>query len=508
FFAYIKNLEINTRNILIYGATEEGIATKRTLELDHKIHYNVIAFLDDSTNKAKKSIDRTLIRHSSELSAVLQNEEIDELIIATPGLSVEKKNEIVDICLEYDVQILLTPPVREWTNGQLSARQIHNIKIEELLEREPIEINNEVIATQLKHKRVMVTGAAGSIGNEIVRQLAKFAPETIILVDIGETALYETEFGLKEQYPRMDFRYFIADVRNYERLESIFKEYKPHYVYHAAAYKHVPMMETHPFEAVSTNVLGTKNVADLAVKYGVEKFVMISTDKAVNPTNVMGATKRIAEVYVQSLYNHLHSAEKGEEKKSVKFITTRFGNVLGSNGSVIPRFASQIRNGGPVTVTHPDITRYFMTIPEACQLVLEAGSMGSGGEIFVFDMGKMVKITDLANKMIRLSGLIPGIDINVKFSGLRPGEKLYEELLNNEENTMTTYHTQILIAKVRGYDYEKVVANMQELAGLIRSAATQTDIVRMMKKMIPEFISNNSIFESLDRETAADAQNK
>ncbi len=280
-------------------------------------------------------------------------------------------------------------------------------------------------------------------------------------------------------------------------MEQIFRECKPHYVYHAAAYKHVPLMELHPFEAVATNVLGTKNIADLAVQYGVQKFVMISSDKSVNPTNVMGATKRIAEIYVQSLYHH--EVQKTGKDSVTKFITTRFGNVLGSNGSVIPRFASQIRHGGPVTITHPDISRYFMTIPEACQLVLEAGSMGQGGEIFVFNMGKLVKIIDLANKMIRLSGLTPGVDINLKFTGLRPGEKLHEELLTTDENTIPTYHDQILIAKVRGYDYTEVTADMNKLISLVENAKDEMEIVQMMKKMIPEYLSNNSVFESLDR---------
>lgn len=510
FFSYFKNLKVDSKYVVIYGATEEGITTKRTLERDNRIHYKVVAFIDDDTAKTKKAIDGVNIYHSSELNDIIISEKPEELIIATGNLSIEKKNEIVDICLDKNVQVLLTPPVKEWLNGQLSARQIHNVKIEELLEREPIQIHNEIIASQLKNKRVLVTGAAGSIGNEIVKQLAAFDLGSIILVDTAETALYESELVLSERKNRNIFQYFIADVRNYKRMEYIFEECKPHFVYHAAAYKHVPMMELHPYEAVATNVMGTKNIADLALKYGVQKFVMISSDKSVNPTNVMGATKRIAEVYVQSLYNHqLQQFNKenfsGETEKEAKqntltrFITTRFGNVLGSNGSVIPRFTSQINHGGPVTVTHPDISRYFMTIPEACQLVLEAGSMGKGGEIFVFNMGKLVKITDLANKMIRLSGLIPGVDINIKFTGLRPGEKLHEELLTTDENTVPTYHDQILIAKVKEYDYAEVEENINKLIGLIQSVKNENEIVRMMKKMIPEYLSNNSVFESLDQ---------
>jgi FlaA1/EpsC-like NDP-sugar epimerase len=501
FFSYFKNLKIDSKNIIIYGATEEGIATKRILEQDLKTENRIIAFLDEDPAKIKKTVDGVKVFNSSDLTYLLTQEKTDELIIADSTISIDKKNEVVNICLDKNIKVLLTPPVKEWLNGQLSIRQIHGIKIEELLEREPIQIHNEIIEEQLKNKRILVTGAAGSIGSEIVRQLARFNPAVIILVDLGETALYEAELVLKEFANNNIFKYFIADVRNYQRMEYIFRECRPQYVYHAAAYKHVPMMELHPYEAVATNVIGTKNIADLSVKYGIEKFVMISSDKSVNPTNVMGATKRIAEIYVQSLYKHQEGLVNPDAPLT-KFITTRFGNVLGSNGSVIPRFAAQIKQGGPVTITHPEISRYFMTIPEACQLVLEAGSMGKGGEIFVFNMGKMVKIIDLANKMIRLSGLTPGVDIDLVFTGLRPGEKLHEELLTTEENTMPTYHSQILIAKVREYDYEEVNANMNELINLIQNIKDEMDIVRMMKKMIPEYLSNNSVFEQLDKNNA------
>jgi FlaA1/EpsC-like NDP-sugar epimerase len=508
FFSYFKNLKIENKNIVIYGATDEGVMTKRTLEMDQKTHNRIVAFIDDDTAKKKKSIDGTQIFHSTELLYILQNEKVDEFIIATTSLSPEKKNEVVDICLDKGVKVMLTPPVKEWINGQLSLRQVHDIKIEELLGREPIHIHNEIIENQLRGKRILVTGASGSIGNEIVRQLARFSPATIILVDIGETALYESELIYNGQLSDTVFRYFIADIRNYTRMQAIFQECKPHYVYHAAAYKHVPLMELHPYEAVATNVIGTKNIADLAIKFGVLKFVMISSDKSVNPTNVMGATKRIAETYVQSLYKHtidqINTEAIPEDEKirkrnlATKFITTRFGNVLGSNGSVIPRFRTQISQGGPITVTHPDISRYFMTIPEACQLVLEAGSMGKGGEIFVFNMGKLVKITDLANKMIRLAGLTPGIDIDIKFTGLRPGEKLHEELLTTDENTIPTYHDQILIANVRAYDYKEVDKNINIMAEFLTFGRSDTEIVKMMKKMIPEYLSNNSAFEKLD----------
>ncbi len=513
FFAYFKNLKVDSKYVLIYGATDEGISTKRTLEQQPKTNYRIVAFIDDDLNKKKKVVDGIKVYHSSQLRDIISSEKPEELIIATETLSAEKKNEIVDICLDKDVKVLLTPPVKEWLNGQLSTRQIHNIQIEELLERAPIHIDNEQIANQLKNKRILVTGAAGSIGSEIVRQLASFDPGSIILVDTAESALYESELRLGETNNPGIFKYFIADVRDYKRMESVFQEFRPHYVYHAAAYKHVPMMELHPYEAVYTNVIGTKNVADLAIQYGVQKFVMISSDKSVNPTNVMGATKRMAEIYVQSLYHYkLQEANTAPETERAakldaltKFITTRFGNVLGSNGSVIPRFTQQIKQGGPITVTHPDISRYFMTIPEACQLVLEAGSMGKGGEIFVFNMGKLVKIVELAKKMIRLSGLTPGVDIDIKYTGLRPGEKLHEELLNTAENTIPTYHDQILIAKVREYDSAEVQENIKKIITLVQSGKQESMLVALMKKMIPEYRSNNSIYENLD--SAAPAGN-
>ena len=353
----------------------------------------------------------------------------------------------------------------------------------------------------------MVTGAAGSIGSEIVRQLNKFYPQMIILCDQAETPLYDIHMELLEANPDRAFHAFIGDVRDDARMEQLFKSFKPHYVYHAAAYKHVPLMEHSPAEGVRTNVLGTKVIADLSVKYGVEKFVMISTDKAVNPTNVMGATKRVAEIYVQSLFHHHHQQnqhlvdhaahQNGHVKQGTKFVTTRFGNVLGSNGSVIPRFKAQIERGGPITVTHPEITRFFMTIPEACRLVLEAGSMGKGGEIFIFDMGKSVRIVELAKKMIRLSGLIPNQDIAIEFSGLRPGEKLYEELLNHNELTVPTHHEKIMVAKVREYSFAKVKIDVDELIHL-SSGFNDRQVVIKMKQLVPEFKSNNSIYEELD----------
>ncbi|MNE16712.1 UDP-N-acetyl-alpha-D-glucosamine C6 dehydratase [compost metagenome] len=382
-------------------------------------------------------------------------------------------------------------------NGDLNPNQIQKIKIEDLLERDPIKINDDHILNQTKGKRILVTGAAGSIGSEIASQLGKYEPQMIILCDQAESPLHNLQLDLQDEFPNQVYHTYIADIRSTKRMRLLFETFKPHYVYHAAAYKHVPMMENHPLEAVQTNVMGTKNLADLAVEFQVEKFVFVSTDKAVNPTNIMGATKRIAEIYVQALNNHLESLSNGDV--NTKFITTRFGNVLGSNGSVIPRFRDQIQKGGPVTVTHPEITRYFMTIPEACRLVLEAGAMGQGGEIFVFDMGKSVKIVELAKKMIRLSGFKPNEDIEIKFTGLRPGEKLYEELLNDLENTLPTHHEKIMIAKVRENNYNIVSLKLAELK-LRLATQNKNEVVYQMKLIVPEFKSKNSIYEQLDKE--------
>jgi FlaA1/EpsC-like NDP-sugar epimerase len=505
FFSYFKNLKIDNKNVIIYGANEEGIGTRRTLEQDQQIHYRITAFIDYDVTKTKKVVDGINTYHPSDLPKLILQEKVDELIIASETLSAEKKNELIDICLDKGVKVLHTPPIRTWVNGQLSTRQIHKVTIEELLERESIPTNDAVIEAQVKNKRILITGAAGSIGHELVRQLARFNPEVIILVDTAETALYELELSLKTQFKNKQFRYFVADVRNYRRIENIFRECKPHHVYHAAAYKHVPLMELHPYEAVATNVIGTKNIADLAVKYSVEKFVLVSSDKVAHPSSVVSATQRIAEIYVQSLYRHLNQKkgrensidETGDEKHSVtQFITTRFGTVLGSNGSVIPRFAAQIKHGGPVTVTHPDISRYFITIPEACQLILEAGSLGRGGEVFVFSMGNMIRILDLANKMIRLSGLIPGVDIEIKYTGLRPGEKLHEELFDAAEYVTHTHHDQILIATVKEYNYEEVVEDMNSLITMIQFAKDELEIIKMMRKMVPEYLNNHSVYEN------------
>ena len=517
FFMYMKNFRMDRRRVVIYGAGEVGIAAKRTLDHDNKVNMMLVAFIDDDTRKVGKSVDGIKIYHTNDFKKLFEEHKIDDLIIASTNIPPQHKNRVVDICLQQDVKVLILPPVRYWINGQPSAKQLKSLKIEDLLEREPIEIHNDIINDQIKGKRVLVTGAAGSIGSEIVRQLVKFHPQMIILNDQSESPLHELHLELQELDLENNFHCYIGDVRDHCRMDLLFQTFKPHYVYHAAAYKHVPLMEHNPAEAVRTNVMGTKIIADLSVKYGVDKFVMISTDKAVNPTNVMGASKRIAEIYVQSLYNsfksqgstiysnglsHLNGKE-GDVK--TKFITTRFGNVLGSNGSVIPRFKAQIERGGPITVTHPEITRYFMTIPEACRLVLEAGSMGEGGEIYIFDMGQSVKIVDLAKKMIRLSGLIPNQDIAIEYSGLRPGEKLYEELLNDLENTKPTHHDKIMVAQVREYDFNTVNTS---IANLIKVSLQYKDrrVVVMMKELVPEFKSNNSIYEELD-EILIDGEN-
>jgi len=485
------------KRVAIFGAGQAGLITKRTLDQDRSANVKVVAFFDDELSKSGKTVEGVKIFNGGQdLKIVLPKYGIDELIISTSSLSLQRKQQIIEECLQHNIKVLNVPPVDKWINGELSFHQLKNVRIEDLIERDTIELDKKIIARQLKGKKVMITGAAGSIGSEIVRQLLPFFPDKILLVDKAETPLYHLENELIEVDKSAlgnNIELFVADVCDKTRMKSLFELYKPDIIYHAAAYKHVPLMESNPSEAIKTNVLGTKTMADLAVEFGAEKFVFVSTDKAVNPTNIMGASKRIAEIYIQSLNN----SEQYNYCKT-RFITTRFGNVLGSNGSVIPRFRKQIEEGGPITVTHPDITRFFMTIPEACQLVLEAGAMGKGGEIFIFDMGKSIKIVDLAKKMVKLSGLTLGRDIQIVFTGLRPGEKIKEELLNDSENTIATHHPKIMIAKVRTYDFHAVKQDTNVLLD-INLKQKEEDIVRKMKDIVPEYISRNSVYSSLDK---------
>ena len=475
------------RSVIIYGAGESGIITKRTLDRDAGTKYKVLAFIDDDKKKQGKMLEGSRIFGLEKLDELLQNNNVAHLIISVQNLLPARKQQIVDICLNYTTKVLNVPPVTNWINGELSFKQIKKVQIEELLGRDPILLDKEDIKKQLSNKVILVTGAAGSIGSEIVRQIIPFHPQKIILVDQAESPLYDMELELYDKYKKLSYSVVIGDIKNKERMENVFQTFKPQIVFHAAAYKHVPMMENNPSESILTNVLGTKTLADLSVEYKVEKFVMVSTDKAVNPTNVMGASKRIAEIYTQSL----------GKISTTKFITTRFGNVLGSSGSVIPRFRHQIENGGPVTITHPDITRYFMTIPEACQLVLEAAAMGKGSEIFIFDMGQSIKIIDLAKKMIKLSGLVLDKDISIVYTGLRPGEKLFEELLADHENTLPTHHKQIMVAQVKEYDFEEITNTVNELIALFDKQDNKL-IVKKMKLLVPEYKSNNSVYEALD----------
>jgi FlaA1/EpsC-like NDP-sugar epimerase len=473
-------------NVLVYGAGVSGLITKRTISKDRFINQKIIGFLDDNRKLHNTRLEGTRIYSPEKINDLAKEFDIKTVIIAIQNPEKENINRIVEKCLSLGISVQKVPRPKSWINGEFSSKQLSKINIEDLLGRKPIQLDQGKISEELKGKVVVVTGAAGSIGSGLVRQIGNYEPKNIILLDQAESALYDLQQELHAKGNAFPFDIVIGDIRNYDRLKRVFEFYKPEYVFHAAAYKHVPLMENNPSEAVLTNVKGTKNLVDLALEYGVHKFVMISTDKAVNPTNVMGASKRVAEIYAQT---------KNQLGKT-KFVTTRFGNVLGSNGSVIPLFQKQIEQGGPLTITDERITRFFMTIPEACQLVLEAGSMGNGGEIFVFDMGKSVKIIDLAKKMIQLSGLEIGKDIEIKVTGLRPGEKLYEELLASEENTIPTHNPQILIAKTKenSEDQLKVIEDLIQLF----DSQQNEQIVRKMKDIVPEYISNNSEFEKLD----------
>ena len=479
-------------NVFIYGAKEAGVNIAKALRVSLRNHYRLRGFIADEPeliNKVMMGVkvfpnDDTLIEN-------LDDRDVHTIIISPAKMEALKHSDMADRLLAHNIKLMTAPPLSEWNNQFLDRTQLKEIQIEDLLQRNPIEIDIHKVASHLEGKRVMITGAAGSIGSEIMRQVASFNPYKLILVDQAETPLHDIRLELQDRWRDIDAETIIADISNVTRMEEIFRRYKPQYIFHAAAYKHVPMMEDNVSESIQVNVYGTRTVADLAVKYGAEKFVMISTDKAVNPTNVMGCSKRICEIYVQSLAKKL-LAEGGHV---THFSTTRFGNVLGSNGSVIPRFRDQIQRGGPVTVTHPEIIRYFMTIPEACRLVLEAGSMGNGGEIYIFDMGKPVRIVDLAKRMISLSGRT---DVKIEFTGLRHGEKLYEELLNVKELTKPTYHEKIMIATVREYDYDEVNERIQKLID-VSYTYDQMKIVAAMKDIVPEFVSKNSCFEVLDK---------
>lgn len=479
-------------NMFIFGTREYGVDIAKSLRSKAHYKYRLKGFISSDPALIGKIIMGVRVYpYDDELINTLIEKNVQSVVVTPYNMDKLKETDFASQLLSHNIKILIIPNLSEWNeNKSHGINQLKELQIEDLLQRDPIQIDMHKIASHLEGKRVMITGAAGSIGSEIVRQVASFNPFNLVLIDQAETPLHDIRLELQSRWMEIEAETIVADISNANRMEQIFKEYRPQYVFHAAAYKHVPMMEDNPSEAIQNNVLGTHILADLAVKYKTEKFVMISTDKAVNPSNVMGCSKRICEIYVQSLAKKLER----EGIKSPQFITTRFGNVLGSNGSVIPLFRKQIEKGGPVTVTHPDIIRYFMTIPEACRLVLEAGSMGNGGEIFIFDMGKPVKILDLAKQMISLSGRS---DVQIKFTGLRHGEKLYEVLLNDKEHTKPTYNEKIMIAEVREYDYDEVkdkIIELEEVAGTF----DQMKIVEKMKELVPEYVSKNSIFEQLD----------
>ena len=478
---------IKKTNVLIYGSGKMGVITKSALERDQESFYNIKGFLDDDYKKEGLLIERKIIIHPDNLKQSLEKLKIEMIIIAIKDPQIENKSRLIDFCLKNKIKVKTVPSVEEWLDEELSANQIKNIHIDDLLGRKAIKLPKNNILEEINNKSILVTGAAGSIGSEIVKQLLDLKPKKVIILDQAESALYDLKQELNFSSKSSDFEVVIGDVTRKERIKKIFSTYQPEIVFHAAAYKHVPLMELNPTESIRTNVIGTKIIADYAAEYDVQKFILVSTDKAVNPTNVMGASKRSAEMYCQAL----------NQNHKTKFIITRFGNVLGSNGSVIPLFKKQIQNGGPLTVTHRKVTRFFMTIQEACQLVLEASSMGNGGEIFVFDMGKSMKIIDLAHKMIQLAGLEVGKDINVEIIGLRPGEKMYEETLNNSEETFKTHHPKILIGKVTKVDPDKLNNSINNLIEYTEKQENDK-IIKQMKEIIPEYISNNSEFSKFD----------
>lgn len=481
----------NHKRVMIYGAGDSGIITVGALQSDTKVRTQIVGFIDDNNGKIGNRIGGYKVYSPSIIDEdYVTSHRIDEIIISIQNINRERLNSISEFLEKLPVKLKIIPPATDWLNGAYTNKQIKELKIDDLLGRKAIRLDNPVVANEISKKVVLITGAAGSIGSEISRQIAQLDFAKLILVDHAESPLYDVQQTMVSDR-KDDIIYIVGNIRDTKKMQNIFELYKPNMVYHAAAYKHVPLMEAFPYEAIHTNVKGTKVIADLSVLHGVSKFVMVSTDKAVNPTNVMGATKRAAELYVSCL----------KDNGKTSFIVTRFGNVLGSNGSVIPLFKRQIDAGGPLTVTHPDITRYFMTIPEACQLVLEASVMGQGGEIFVFDMGQSMKIFDLAKRMIRLSGYSYPDDIDIKITGLRPGEKIFEELLANNENTVKTHHDKIMIAKVSNQDLLVIKGELEALCTNVAHGEEHGDallLVKQLKTIVPEFKSQNSEFESLD----------
>jgi FlaA1/EpsC-like NDP-sugar epimerase len=483
------------KRVVILGTDDQTISLGKALTTESNLPYKLVGFItENQINKSLKILNKPVFSvpittESNEFTELLAQHNLDGVLIVSESLNIKEKNQIVEACLANKVEIFNVPLVEHWNRKEDIQTQIKPIQIEDLLERSQIAMDVELIKNDLRGKTILVTGGAGSIGSEIVKQLAAFKPMKIVILDNAESALHDMELYMNQHHEGLSLSILLADIRNRERMEMLFAKYKFDLVYHAAAYKHVPLIEKNPHEAIYVNIGGTINLANLSVKHNVDKFVMISTDKAVNPTNVMGASKRAAEMYVQSLQNHVNN--------NTRFITTRFGNVLGSNGSVIPYFRKQIAAGGPLTVTHKDIIRYFMTISEACQLVLQAGTMGNGGEIYVFDMGKPIKILDMAKRMIRLSGLKPYEDIDIEITGLRPGEKLYEELLNDSSTSLPTYHPKIMVSKVPVVEYELIAAKMQEIISISENGKSK-EIVKKLKELIPEFLSKNSEFEVLD----------
>jgi FlaA1/EpsC-like NDP-sugar epimerase len=485
-YVLLNNIDLDSYATLIIGSKDLAVIMKDALEIQQKGNYKPIAFVDTKVSSKKKKLAGLGIYRFDELQFLIEKYNISKLIIAKEDITRKEKEFVGILTAKYKIKMLTAPDL--WNIPSTGNIDIKEINMDELLERKPIKLKKEHIKNQLRDKTILITGAAGSIGSELVRQIASYKPKKLILIDQAETPLYDIELELKENYGCKNYSIVLADILNKKRIEKVFETFRPQFVYHAAAYKHVPMMENNPIEAFQNNVMGSRILADLSHEYNVEKFVMVSTDKAVNPTGIMGATKRMAEIYIQSL----------NERSNTNFITTRFGNVLNSNGSVIPRFLKQIKDGGPVTVTHPEITRFFMTIPEACQLVLEASVMGNGGEIFLFDMGKAVKILELAKNLIRSTGYLAGKDIDIVFTGLRPGEKLYEELLLDAEENKPTHHPKIKIAEVCKYNYNGIKNHIDKFNFPVESQNI-TEVVKLMKEMIPTYHSKNSVFEKLDK---------